>query len=296
MQGCICGSGYTIDRGGGNVACRQVAGTNLYYLIFASAILLILLPLIIVLAWPQLRARWVTLKDRWWSKSGAPAAGQMMSLVGTDVQGSTELWEWNNFVADNAMLVHDETMRSQLGKFGGYEVSTEGDAFVCAFHTAEAAVAWALNTQQALLQAKWPPELEDNPSFCTKVYGEDRQLHPAQLATRTGRKILFHGLSVRMGVVTGTTSFAIQNMTSKRMEYKGELVDKLMAVSDCGSGGQVIIDGATLEQLADKTFSIARLVPPIDPHLPSEPSETSRRAQIFTLGYPCLQYIHANRI
>ncbi|KAK9852575.1 hypothetical protein WJX84_012469 [Apatococcus fuscideae] len=84
-------------------------GTNLYYLIFASAILLILLPLIIVLAWPQLRARWVTLKDRWWSKSGAPAAGQMMSLVGTDVQGSTELWEWNNFVADNAMLVHDET-------------------------------------------------------------------------------------------------------------------------------------------------------------------------------------------
>ena len=25
-----------------------------------------------------------------------------------------------------------------------------GDAFVCAFHTAEAAVAWALNTQQVL--------------------------------------------------------------------------------------------------------------------------------------------------
>lgn len=37
--------------------------------------------------------------------------------------------------------------------------------------------------RQALLQAKWPPELEDNPSFCTKVYGEDRQLVPAQLAT-----------------------------------------------------------------------------------------------------------------
>lgn len=42
-------------------------------------------------------------------------AGQMMSLVATDVEGSTELWEWNNFVADNAMVVHDETMRSQLG-------------------------------------------------------------------------------------------------------------------------------------------------------------------------------------
>lgn len=67
-----------------------------------------------------------------------------------------------------------------------------------------------------------------------------------------------------------------QNMTSKRMEYKGDLVDKLMALSDCGSGGQVIIDGPTLEQLADKTFSIARLVPPIDPHLPADASDPSR--------------------
>ncbi len=39
-----------------------------------------------------------------------------MTLVATDVQGSTELWEWNNFVADKAMEVHDETMRLQLGR------------------------------------------------------------------------------------------------------------------------------------------------------------------------------------
>lgn len=67
-------------------------------------------------------------------------------------------------------------------------------------------------------------------------------------------------------------------MTSKRMEYKGDLVDKLMALSDCGSGGQVIIDGATLEQLADKTFSIARLVPPID--LAADITEPSRYVQV----------------
>ncbi|KAK9864064.1 hypothetical protein WJX84_001938, partial [Apatococcus fuscideae] len=271
-QGCVCEPGYVTDRSNG-ISCRSVAGTNLYYLIFASAIVLILLPLLILLAWPHLRARWATLKDRWWSKSGAPVAGQEMSLVATDVQGSTELWEWNNFVADSAMVTHDETMRNQLGKFGGYEVSTEGDAFVCAFHSAEAAVAWALSTQQALLQAKWPLELEDNESFCTKVYAGNRGLVPAQLSSGSGRRILFHGLSVRMGIVTGVTTFAMQNVTSKRMEYKGDLVDKLMAVSDAGSGGQVIIDGPTLEQLADKTFSLARLVPPINPCLPSESPE-----------------------
>ena len=35
-----------------------------------------------------------------------------------------------------------------LSKFGGYEVATEGDAFVIAFHTPAKAVAWAAATQQ----------------------------------------------------------------------------------------------------------------------------------------------------
>ena len=88
VQGCVCESGYTINRAGGNIGCRQVAGTNLYYLIFASAILLILLPLIIVLAWPQLRARWVTLKDRWWSKSGAP--GKSLLVAAKSIVASSQ--------------------------------------------------------------------------------------------------------------------------------------------------------------------------------------------------------------
>ena len=36
---------------------------------------------------------------------------------------------------------------------------------------------------QALLQAKWPLELEDNESFCTKVYAGNRGLVPAQLSS-----------------------------------------------------------------------------------------------------------------
>ncbi len=60
------------------------------------------------------------------------------------------------------------------------------------------------------------------------------------------------------------------------MEYKGDLVDMLMAVSDSGAGGQVLIDSSTLEQLADKTFSIARLVPPINLHLPVDTADPQR--------------------
>ena len=47
-----------------------------------------------------------------------------------------------------AISLHDRIMRSQISKFGGYEMATEGDAFVIAFHNPGRAVAWAAAVQQ----------------------------------------------------------------------------------------------------------------------------------------------------
>lgn len=49
---------------------------------------------------------------------------------------------------DKAIDVHDHVIRTQLGRFNGYEVTTEGDAFLMAFHDASDAIAWTLATQQ----------------------------------------------------------------------------------------------------------------------------------------------------
>ena len=49
---------------------------------------------------------------------------------------------------DKAIDVHDHVIRTQLGKYNGYEVTTEGDAFLLAFHEASDAIAWSLATQQ----------------------------------------------------------------------------------------------------------------------------------------------------
>ena len=51
-------------------------------------------------------------------------------------------------VMDKAIDVHDHVIRTQLGRFNGYEVTTEGDAFLMAFHEASDAIAWSLATQQ----------------------------------------------------------------------------------------------------------------------------------------------------
>jgi hypothetical protein len=45
-----------------------------------------------------------------------------MSLVMTDVEGSTALWEWNSYIMNIALGLHDHTLRALLPQFFGYEV------------------------------------------------------------------------------------------------------------------------------------------------------------------------------
>ncbi|DBB13208.1 TPA: hypothetical protein ACH3X3_004956 [Trebouxia sp. C0006] len=45
-----------------------------------------------------------------------------MSLVMTDVEGSTGLWEWNSHIMNIALGLHDHTLRALLPQFFGYEV------------------------------------------------------------------------------------------------------------------------------------------------------------------------------
>ena len=45
-----------------------------------------------------------------------------ISIVMTDVEGSTGLWEWNGGIMNSALALHDHTLRSLLPKYFGYEV------------------------------------------------------------------------------------------------------------------------------------------------------------------------------
>ncbi|GLI71278.1 hypothetical protein VaNZ11_016406 [Volvox africanus] len=90
----------------------------------------------------------------------APGAGPATTLLITDIESSTALWELlPEHVMGNAIEMHHRIVRRALSQYAGYESATEGDSFICAFHTASEAVQCALHIQQELLTATWPPEL-----------------------------------------------------------------------------------------------------------------------------------------
>ena len=148
----------------------------------------------------------------------------------TDVEGSTRLWEeLPSTVMQVAMKLHDRALRKALSASGGYLSATEGDAWVCAFHSATDAVAFALLAQRHLLAAEWPAELLEHPKTGTVM----------QDGT-----VLFRGLRVRCGVHVGPARF---EKGTTFTGYSGATVDLTRAVGDGGEGGGVL---ATAEALA----------------------------------------------
>ncbi|KAK9834423.1 hypothetical protein WJX74_001487 [Apatococcus lobatus] len=168
-----------------------------------------------------------------------------VTLVMTDIEGSTSLWEWNDKVMDQALTIHDSILRSMLGKHYGFEVTTEGDAFTMVFHDAIDAVHWALATQIALLQAPWPSPLLEHPKACEEWYeGED------------GSHLLFRGIRVRMAINTGKPSCVSAHKVTRQLEYSGSVVELTEALTSLPSGGQVMLGALAAERVAGRLRDI----------------------------------------
>ncbi len=133
-----------------------------------------------------------------------------VTLLFTDIQGSTGLWEAEPEAMTAALRRHDRLLRSTIEDAGGYVFKTVGDAFCAAFSTAHAAVRAACAAQRALSAETWP----------------------------VSRPIL-----VRMGLHTGACE-------ERDRDYFGPVVNRAARLEAAAHGGQVLVSGATAELLA----------------------------------------------
>jgi class 3 adenylate cyclase len=88
----------------------------------------------------------------------APHSGRV-TLLFTDIEGSTALWEREPARMRDALRRHDELVRDAVEAVGGYVFKTVGDAFCVAFATADSALSGAVAAQHALAAQEWPSEL-----------------------------------------------------------------------------------------------------------------------------------------
>ena len=84
-----------------------------------------------------------------YKKRNAPPS-EACTIVVTDIQSSTKLWEIAPVTMNKALAAHDLIVRQEMQKFYGYEVFSEGDSFTMAFHTPGDALKACANIQSRL--------------------------------------------------------------------------------------------------------------------------------------------------
>jgi adenylate cyclase len=162
----------------------------------------------------------------------APPVSQL-ALVFTDIKSSTQFWETQPENMRSAIKIHDAIMRRTLRSVGGYEVKTEGDAFMVCFKNITAALLWCFTVQLQLLEADWPAGILDTE--------EGREIEKDNVT-------IYKGLSVRMGIHWGTPVFE-RNPITQRMDYFGPVVNKASRICNAADGGQICVSSDVIAAL-----------------------------------------------
>jgi len=167
-----------------------------------------------------------------------PPVGQVV-LAFTDIVNSTHLWDVNETAMRTAVTMHHQLLRRHVRICGGYEVKTEGDAFMVAFTAVSAALLWCSSVQMLLLDEPWPKEILDLP--------ESREVRDAN------GTLILRGLSLRMGIHCGTPVCEM-DLVSRRMDYYGPMVNRASRVANSAAGGQILLSADALRELRTETL------------------------------------------
>lgn len=143
-------------------------------------------------------------------ESGVPTG--IVTLLFTDIEGSSRLWEQHPTAMSEALRRHDELVRKVIGDHAGHVFKTVGDAFCAAFTTATDAVLAAAAVQHAIWNEQWPPECE---------------------------------IRVRIALHTG-------ECVERAGDYFGPTVNRIARLVSSAHGGQTLVSRVTADLVRDR--------------------------------------------
>lgn len=132
-----------------------------------------------------------------------------VTLLFTDIEGSTRLWEAQPEAMKAALAQHDSILKDAVDANNGHVVKSTGDGIFAVFETAIQAVAATLAAQHALGASPWA--------------GIEPQ-----------------SLRVRMGLHTGEAEL-------RDYDYFGEAPNRAARIMAAGHGGQMLLSAVTAE-------------------------------------------------
>jgi len=143
-----------------------------------------------------------------------------VTLMFTDIEGSTRAWDTYHDIFRAALRIHDELVRSAIANCEGFEVKATGDGFMVAFSDPLTAALCALEIQSAIESEPFPE---------------------------------IKGMRVRIGLHTGT-------LDPHRGDYFGPPVNRAARIMSAAHGGMVLISEETAPRIAERIPSDVHLL------------------------------------
>lgn len=140
----------------------------------------------------------------------------ILTLVFTDIEGSSDLGERYRNAFERAREEHNRLIRETAAQWQGLEVKTLGDAFFLVFDRASDAIQFAVETQLRFARHDWSSIL------------------PGLAALR-----------IRIGMHTGEAEF--RQHPNGAIDYFGPAVNRAARVESAGHGRQILVSNATFE-------------------------------------------------
>eukprot|EP00798_Chlamydomonas_sp_ICE-L_P010500 gene10500-8467_t len=200
-------------------------------------------------------------------KNEPPGASPNTTLVVTDIQSSTDLWEaLISEVMAEALQLHNKCIRTTLLRHEGYESCTEGDSFIIAFHTARAAVSFSTDVQVSLMRLDWPEALLQNKN-AEVVWLWQPSPDSEGLDSPFKQPVLTPTASV-LTTIRSDRSFIEPNLSNELLVPKASHEESVDGTPCGANSGEFNIDDAPQKAFnsLSRNFSVARHAydPPVD--------------------------------
>lgn len=143
----------------------------------------------------------------------------MQTILFTDIEGSTRLWETHPDQMSAALARHDQILSDAIQQAGGDLLKTTGDGVIAIFEAPGAALTAALHGQESLARQDWDSA---------------------------------GPIRVRMGIHAGETE-------SRDGDYFGPVMNRTARIMAAGHGGQILLSQAIASLTADSLPSGAAL-------------------------------------
>ncbi|CUG94001.1 Hypothetical protein, putative, partial [Bodo saltans] len=173
--------------------------------------------------------------------------GEHCAVTVLDVEAGRYLWEtFPDTMRTQTVILH-RVIRTEAAKWRGYEALTKDDKMMHAFSNAYDACQFALQLQQALLNADWSTVLAETPETASEYMSSGAS---SSIVVSGGQQqqqpFLWRGLRIKIAIDIGARAFT-DPLFPNRVSYEGTAIEAADYLHKLAVGGEVLLTHTAAE-------------------------------------------------